>query len=139
MTVCTIGSESVGEETVNRAVRGDPAAKQPVQGKEEEMKYVVSYTLRLNGSATENEAAAKRLLELYSGWTPHASMTFHQFVGRVDGNGGFSVVETDNPMDLLDAASKFGPVIDYQIHPVVDIVDSVRVAQEGVKFRESIS
>jgi hypothetical protein len=103
------------------------------------MKYVISYTLRLNGSAAENEAAAKRLLELYSKWTPQASMTFHQMVGRVDGNGGFAVVETDNPMDLLDATSKFGAVIEYQIHPVVDVADSVRVAQEGVEFRESIS
>ncbi len=33
---------------------------------------------------------------------------FHQFVGKLDGTGGFAVVETDNPMDLADAPSKFG-------------------------------
>jgi len=103
------------------------------------MKYVVSMTFRLNGSATENEAAQRRILDLYSKWTPPASTTFHQFVGRCDGGGVFSVVETDNPMDLADVTSKFGAYVEYQIHPVVDIVDSVRVAQEGVKFRESIS
>lgn len=103
------------------------------------MKYVISYTMRLTGSANDNEAATRRLLALYSKWTPAASSTYHQFVGRVDGNGGFAVVETDNPKDLLDAASKFGPLIEYQIHPVVDIADSVQVAQEGIEFRESIS
>jgi uncharacterized NAD(P)/FAD-binding protein YdhS len=29
-------------------------------------------------------------------------MTIHQMVGRLDGNGGFSIIETDNPMDLAD-------------------------------------
>jgi hypothetical protein len=103
------------------------------------MKYVISSTARLNGSPKENEAAMRRGLELYSKWTPPASTTFHQFVGRVDGGGSFAVVETDNPADLLDAVSKFGPILEYQIHPVVDIADWARTLQEGVDFRESIS
>jgi hypothetical protein len=103
------------------------------------MKYVVSWTFRYNGSAAENEAAVKRLLEVFSKWTPPTSATFHQFVGRLDGGGGFSVVETDNPADLSDAPSKFGFLCDYQIYPVVDIAEVARTAQEGVEFRESIS
>lgn len=103
------------------------------------MKYVISWTFRLNGSAAENEATAKRLLALYSKWTPQASTTYHQFLGRVDGNGGFAVVETDNPMDLLETTSKFGAIGDFHVDPVVDVADSVRVAQESVEFRESIS
>jgi Domain of unknown function (DUF3303) len=65
------------------------------------MKYVISSTARLNGSGKENEAAMRRGLELYSKWTPPASSTIHQFVGRVDGGGSFAVVETDDPADLL--------------------------------------
>jgi hypothetical protein len=103
------------------------------------MKYVVSSTARLNGSEKENEAAMRRGLELYSKWTPPASTTFHQFVGRVDGGGTLAVVETDNPADLLDAVGKFAPMLEYQIHPVVDIADWARKLQEGVEFRESIS
>ncbi|MCW2691096.1 MAG: hypothetical protein JWR37_5986 [Mycobacterium sp.] len=103
------------------------------------MKYVVSMTFRLNGSATDNEAAQRRILDLYSKWTPPDSTTFHQFVGRIDGAGAFSVVETDNPADLMDTTSKFGPYVDYQIYPVLDIAETVRVAQEAIEFRESIS
>ena len=103
------------------------------------MKYVMISTTRLNGSEKENEAAVRRGLELFSKWTPLASTTIHQLVGRVDGNGGFAVVETDNPMDLLDAVGKFAPMLEYQIHPVVDIADWARTLQEGVEFRESIS
>jgi hypothetical protein len=103
------------------------------------MKYVISSTARLNGSGKENEAAMRRGLELFSKWTPPASTTIHQFVGRVDGGGSFAVVETDDPADLLDAVSKFGPLLEYQIHPVVEIADWARMLQEGAEFRESIS
>jgi hypothetical protein len=99
------------------------------------MKFVVSITFRLNGSAAENELAARRILDVYSKWTPPASMTFHQFVARVDGGGGFSIVETDNPADLMEATSKFAPFADYETYPVVDIADGVRVLQEAVEFR----
>ena len=39
------------------------------------MKYVVSWTFRIGGSAADNEAGVKRLLEVYSKWTIPASMT----------------------------------------------------------------
>jgi hypothetical protein len=48
-------------------------------------------------------------------------------------------VETDNPADLLDGTGKFGTMNEFQIHPVVDMAEWVRTAQEGVEFRESIS
>ena len=103
------------------------------------MKYVIAMNYRLNGSGAENEADLRRMLDLYSKWTPAAGATFHQFVTRLDGGGGFSVVETDNPADLIEATSKFGPFVDYQIYPVVDVAEGVRAAQEGVEFRESVS
>lgn len=103
------------------------------------MKYVVAWKFNWNGSASENEASAARALEVFSKWTPPASTTFHQFVSRLDGSGGFSVVETDNPMDLADAPSKFGFFAEYQIFPVVDIAESVQAFQQGVEFRKSIN
>jgi hypothetical protein len=103
------------------------------------MKYVLAWTNRLTGSAKDNEASVRRGLELFSKWQPPASSTFHQFVGRLDGNGGFAVVETDNPADLLDGAAKFGTNNEFQLYPVVDISDWVQTLGQGVDFRESIS
>ena len=99
------------------------------------MKYVVAWTFKWNGSASENEASAQRALEVFAKWTPPASSTFHQFLSRLDGTGGFAVVETDNPMDLADAPSKFGFFAEYQIYPVTEMAEGVQVFQEGVKFR----
>ncbi len=103
------------------------------------MKFMMTWTTRLTGSAQDNEASVKRGLELFSKWARPAGTTFHQFVGRVDGTGGFAVVETDDPKDLLDGATKFSALNEFAIHPVVDIEEWVHSAQEGIDFRESIS
>ena len=66
------------------------------------------------------------------------AMTFHQFVGRLDGEGAFAVVETDNPNDVLDASAKFAPLKVFTVYPVVDITEWAQKLQEGVEFRESI-
>ncbi|BBX17576.1 DUF3303 domain-containing protein [Mycolicibacterium duvalii] len=103
------------------------------------MKYVIAMTFRNSGSAAENEASTKRLLDLYSKWSPPDGTTFHQFVGRLDGGGTFAVVETDNPDDLAVTTAKFGPLVEYQLYPVQDVADTVRAAQEGLAFREAVS
>ncbi len=102
------------------------------------MKYVVSWTYKWNGSAAENEASIERALQVFAKWTPPASATFHQFVGNLDGTGGFAVVETDNPMDVANGPSRFGFFADYQIVPVADITEAVQAFQEGVEFRKSV-
>jgi hypothetical protein len=102
------------------------------------MKFVISMSFLRNGSAAENEAAQRRLLDIYSQWKPPAGMTFQQFLSRCDGAGGFAVVEADNAADLINATSKFGAFIEYQIHPVVEIADGVQAAQEAFSFLDSI-
>ena len=102
------------------------------------MKFVTAWTVRQGGSAKENEDGIRRVLEVYSKWKPPASTTFHQFVGRLDGGGGFSVTETDNPADIAASTTKFAPYFDYQIYPVADIADIAQATQEGVEFRDSI-
>ena len=102
-------------------------------------KYLVTWTARTGGSGAENEAAVERSLQLFSKWSPPGDSTFHQFLQRLDGNGGAAVVETDNPLSVLEGPSKFGPYFDFQVTPVVDIMDGVSVGQEGIEFRNSIS
>ena len=98
------------------------------------MKYVISMTFLRNGSAAENIAGQKALLDLYAKWKPPAGTTFHQFLGRIDGGGTFAVVETDNPAELMDTTSKFGAFVDYQIYPVVEIADAVQAGNEAISF-----
>jgi len=99
------------------------------------MKYVISWT---NRDTAASEGDAKRLLAVFSKWTPSEGATFHQFLGRLDNNGGFAVVETENAMDILRDVSKFEPWLTYEVTPVVDIQDLAVANNEAVDFRESI-
>jgi hypothetical protein len=102
------------------------------------MKYLVTWTFRSFGSVAEQEASATRLLKVYSKWAPPASVTYHEFLGRIDGSGGYQVVETDSPADLAEATAQFTPFADFQVEPVLDVADAVAAAQAGIEFRESI-
>jgi hypothetical protein len=106
--------------------------------KESAVKFVVTWKVRSGGSATDNEEAAARVLEVFGKWSPPSDETFHQFLGRLDGTGGFAVVETENPDSLAEAPAKFGTYLDFEIVPVNDIAETTRLLGEGVVFRNSI-
>jgi len=102
------------------------------------MKFVVTWKNRSGASAKANETSAARVLEVFAKWAPPSDETFHQFLGRLDGTGGFAVVETDNPDSLAEAPAKFGTYLDFEIIPVNDITETTRVLAEGVEFRKSV-
>jgi hypothetical protein len=102
------------------------------------MKYAMTWTTRSGGSGKDNEESIRRALELFSKWQPPAGTTFHQFVARLDTEGGFAIVETDNPSELLTETSKFAPFNVFQIYPVVDMNEWVPAVQEGIDFRGSV-
>ena len=103
------------------------------------MKYVVTWKPRLGGSAAENEASAARVLELFSKWTPSSDATFHQFVLRVDGEGGFAVTEGDDPATAARDIAKFAPFLEYTIYPVLDVAEAAAILAEAVEWRKSIT
>jgi Protein of unknown function (DUF3303) len=98
------------------------------------MKYVVSWQPRSN--ATEEVQA--RGLEVFSKWSPAEGMNFLQFVGRMDGPGGFAVVETDDPRLLARDTAIFSAFFDMTVYPVLDIEESARIGSEAVEFRRSV-
>jgi hypothetical protein len=103
------------------------------------MKYLVSWTRRAGGSVAENEAADERGLELFGKWSPLEGTTFHQFLQRLDGEGGYAVVEADDPAAIAEAPAKFGPLFAFTIQPVADILDLIPIQQEAIEFRRSIT
>jgi hypothetical protein len=103
------------------------------------MKFVVTWTTRAGGSAAENEAAVARFLELFSKWSPPSDQTFHQFVVRADGRGGFAVVETDNLASLALGNFKFDPFLEFAVYPVLDVQEGADLVAEAAEFRKSIT
>ena len=99
------------------------------------MKYVVSREARQNAS----EELQARSLEVFGKWSPSEGTTFHQFLGRIDGRGGYAVVETDDPALLAKDMATFGAFFEMSVHPVMEIAETAMIAAEAVEFRASIS
>jgi hypothetical protein len=99
------------------------------------MKYVVTWENRSN--ATEETAA--RSLQVFGKWAPREGSTFKEFLSRIDGRGGFAVVETDDPTLVLRDTALFGPFFDFSVYPVLEIADSTAIEMETVEHLRSIS
>lgn len=98
------------------------------------VKYVISWTTR----ATASEESQARSLQVFSNWSPAEGANFLQFLSRLDGRGGYAVVETDDPTLVAKDMATFGPFFDFEVHPVLEIQESAQIAAEAVGFRNSI-
>jgi Protein of unknown function (DUF3303) len=99
------------------------------------MKYLVSWVALPNAS----EETQARALQVFAKWSPAEGATFVQFLGRVDGRGGFAVVETDDVALIARDMAVFGPFFDTSVYPVLDIQEAARIGLEAVEFRRSVS
>ena len=97
------------------------------------MKYVVSWEARANAS----EELQARSLQVFGKWSPAEGTNFVQFVGRVDGRGGFAVVETDDVTLIARDMAVFGAFFDMSVYPVLDIEQTAQIAGDAVQFRKS--
>ena len=98
------------------------------------MKYVIQWHPRGGGSSAENLATTKRSLDVLAKWTPGGTM--HQFVSRVDGAGGFAVVEADDPAVIAKDCLIFAPFLEVAVYPVMDMEPAVGVMQQALDFTE---
>jgi len=101
-------------------------------------KYLLSWKVRAGGTAQQNHDDGKSLLEAFAKWQIPSDQSWLQFVARVDGEGGYAVIETDNQAGLMDGTSKFGTWLEFDLIPVIDIMDGVAALGAGTEFRESV-
>ena len=99
------------------------------------MKYVVTWETRQNFS----EEIQERSLSVLGKWSPPASATFHQFVARLDGGGGYAVVETEDTEALALDVATFSAYFDMKVHPCLDMMDAARIEGAAIEFRHSVS
>ena len=103
------------------------------------MKFVVRWAAVPGRSARKRQRELRRSLEILVRWLPPEDQTFHQFVVRVDGGGGFAVIETDSAAGLLDGVAKFSPWFEFDVFPVLDIADAVSVLDTAVNWLDFMS
>ena len=102
------------------------------------MKFVLAYTTQQGGSEADRHEAAKKAQQLLATWQPSDPASVLQWVSRVDGNGGFSVIETDSAENILNDLSTWSSFLDFQVYPVMDIGDATPVADAAVATRSAL-
>lgn len=102
-------------------------------------KYVMTWRPHAGASAADNEASVKRSLSVFANWSPPADTTFHEFVTRTDGQGGFAVVSADDVTAITREVAKFTPYNEFHVIPVHDIMDGIGLVSEAIAFRDGIS
>jgi hypothetical protein len=102
------------------------------------MKFVLEYSDRGSGSVQDNLAAAESAQKLLSNWAPNPAATIHQWVQRCDGSGGFAVLETDDAGALYKDLATWSPWLEFQLHPVLDILDTVSLNDEALAISRSV-
>jgi Protein of unknown function (DUF3303) len=105
----------------------------PIFDRRSSMKYVVSWQPRPN--MTEEMQA--RSLQVFEKWSPAEGTNFLQFLGRIDGPGGFAVVETDDPALLALDTAIFSNFFDMTVYPVLDVQEAARIGGEALEFIRS--
>jgi hypothetical protein len=98
------------------------------------MKYVVTWVSR--ASATEQTIG--RGLQVFSKWSPSEGNNFKEFLGRIDGQGGFAFIETDDPSLIAKDIAAFTGFFDFTVHPVQDITETAAQGAEAIAFLASI-
>jgi hypothetical protein len=103
----------------------------PLSGGGVDMKYVLTWELRPNYSEDQDE----RSLEVFSRWSPAEGTNFLEFVARVDGRGGFAVVETDDVTLIARDVAVFTAFFDFNVYPVMDARESAQMVGDAIEFR----
>ncbi|MDP9336464.1 MAG: DUF3303 domain-containing protein, partial [Actinomycetota bacterium] len=96
------------------------------------LKFVLTFTAASGGSEVERFEAGKRAQALLSKWQPSKAATIREWLTRCDGNGGFSVIETDSATELLKDLTTWSSFLEFAVYPVVDIAESTPITAEAL-------
>ena len=102
------------------------------------MKFVLAYTTREGSDAEDNLKSAESAQKLIANWTPSPNANITEWVQRVDGDGGFCVMDTDNAKDMFRDLAVWSPWLKFDVYPVLDILDASPITDEAIHIASSV-
>ena len=101
---------------------------------------MIEYTVRTAGLAyDQNFAGSQALLNAFGKWKPEDGLTVQAFVSNLAGNGGYVLVEANDPKVIVAFVSKYTFWNDANVVPVVDIGESVPINAASLAWAQSAS
>ena len=81
------------------------------------------------------EDGDERILKILESFQPAEGQTIHMWVERADGNGGYGLIETDDPSVLASGPPIFAPFFDFDIEVVLQHDEAIEILREAVATR----
>ena len=78
-------------------------------------------------------------LKRFESWTPPSGFVFQGHWQRADGAGGMFLAEADTAAAVLEATAAWTDLIEFDIVPVLDITESVRLTAKVLTWVGSVS
>src|SRR5271165_3621201 len=104
------------------------------------MKYMIEYTIRNTGlTYDQNLAGGEALINAFSKWKPDEGVNIQAFVSKLSNNGGYVLLDADDPKLIAALVSKFNYWNDVEIIPVLDVSEIVPIGQASIVWARSSS
>jgi len=98
--------------------------------------FHASWVRRDSGASEDGD---RRVLAILERFEVPDGVTVHAWVERVDGTGGFGVLETDDPVALGAGFPLFNPYFSFEVVPVLQHADGVAALAAAVALRDAIA
>jgi hypothetical protein len=111
-----------------------------IDAREEHVKYMIAYTVRSAGlTYDQNLTGAEALITAFGKWKPEEGLAVQAFVSKISGNGGYALVEANDPKIVASFVSKFNYWNDVDVVPVLDIGEAVQIGQSSLAWARNSS
>jgi len=98
------------------------------------MLFAAIYTTR--GSLPEE--AGKRVLQLFTNWTPPRGWEMKAHYAFADGSGGIAIAEAGSAAAIYEAHIPWEAFFEFKTVPLLDITESVPIGQKVYAWRDSV-
>jgi Protein of unknown function (DUF3303) len=78
-------------------------------------------------------------LKRFQAWTPPGGFTFQGHWAAADAMGGMFIADADSAAAVFEATEAFADLIEFQIVPVLDIMESVPISARVLDWIDSVS
>lgn len=78
-------------------------------------------------------------LNRFLAWTPPSGFVFQGHWARADASGGIFVAEADSAAAVFEATSTFADLIEFEIVPIMDIMESVPISAKVLDWVDSVN
>jgi Protein of unknown function (DUF3303) len=78
-------------------------------------------------------------LKRFQAWTPPDGFAFQGHWGTADGMGGMFIADVDSAAAAFEATAAFSDLIEFQIVPVLDIMEAVPINTRVLDWIDSVS